>query len=154
VKIWRRTPGPLTKPIGLAGTVAFIAGGLLVIWSSYIHFHLWQSVGYRRIPTIGPLFLVQSISGLILGLLTIAVRRVWAALLGAGFAVATLGGFFLSVAVGLFGFKDSWSAPDAHLAFGLEVAIVAMFALAGTLCLVGPSTKNAGATLIGSPRHA
>lgn len=138
----------------MTGTAAFIAGGLLVIWSSYIHFDLWQSVGYRRIPTIGPLFLVQSISGLILGLLTIAVHRVWAALLGAGFAVATLVGFFLSVAVGLFGFKDSWSAPDAHLAFGLEVAIVAMFALAGSLCLVGPSAKNPGTTFIGSPHHA
>jgi hypothetical protein len=129
-------------------------GGLLVIWSSYIHFYLWQSLGYRHIPTIGPLFLVQSISGLILGLLIIAVRRVWGALLGAGFAVATLAGFFLSVAVGLFGFKDSWSAPDAHLAFGLEVATVAVFALAGMLCLVGPTSKNSGTSLVGTPHHA
>ena len=109
----------------------------MIIWLGYIHFHLWQSVGYRRIPTIGPLFLVQSIAGVVIGLLVIATRRVWAALLGAGFAVATLAGFLISVLNGLFNFKDSWSAPYAHLAFEVEIATVAVLALAGALCIVG-----------------
>jgi len=152
IDILRRTPGPLTKPIGAGGTTAFIAGGLLVMWLSYIHFHLWQSLGYRRIPTIGPLFLIQSVSGLLLGLTTVTVRRVWTALLGAGFVVATLLGFIFSVEVGLFGFTDSWSAPEAHLAFGLELVSLGVFALAGALCVVGGSSKKAVPAL--SPRRA
>ena len=123
-----------------AATAAFAAGGLLIIWSSYIHFHLWQSLGYRHITTIGPLFLLQSIGGFLLGLVIIAARRVWAALLGVGFAVATMVGFFISVEHGLFGFKDTWSAPFAHEAFALELAIIGVCVIAGTLCLMGSAS--------------
>jgi hypothetical protein len=62
-----RGPGRSRRPIDLAATVAFVVGGLLIIWSSYIHFHLWDETdGYRSIKTIGPLFLLQSIAGLVL----------------------------------------------------------------------------------------
>jgi hypothetical protein len=114
----------------------------MVVWLGYIHFHLWQSVDYRRVPTIGPLFLVQSIAGVVIGLLVIAVRRVWAAVLGAGFAGATLAGFLISVLYGLFNFKDSWSAPYAHLAFEVEIATIVVLALAGALCVVGSLTDR------------
>jgi hypothetical protein len=64
-------------------TGVFVVGGLLLIWSAYIHFHLWgETDGYRSISTIGLLFLLQSIGGLALGLVVIAVRRVWVALAG------------------------------------------------------------------------
>ncbi len=128
------------KASGLIATAAFVAGGLLIIWSSYIHFHLWQSLGYRRIATIGPLFLLQSIGGLLIGLTVIAFRRVWAALLGAGFAVFTMIGFLISVEHGLFGFKDTWSAPFAHEAFALEIAIIGVCVIAGALCLIGSAS--------------
>jgi plastocyanin len=123
-------------------TAAFVAGGLLIIWSSYIHFHLWQSLGYRHISTIGPLFLLQSIGGFLLGLFIIVARRVWAAALGVGFAVSTMAGFLISVEHGLFGFKDTWSAPFAHEAFALEIAIIGVCIIAGSLCLIG-STSGA-----------
>jgi plastocyanin len=123
-----------------AATAAFAAGGLLIIWSSFIHLHLWQTLGYRHITTIGPLFLLQSIGGFLLGLVIIAAPRVWAALLGAGFAVATMVGFFISVEHGLFGFKDTWSAPFAHEAFALELAIIGVCVIAGTLCLMGSAS--------------
>jgi hypothetical protein len=142
IEILHEKPGPVRKPRGAAATLAFIVGGVLVIWLSYIHFHLWLSVDYRRIPTIGPLFLVQSIAGLLIGLLTIAERRVWTAVIGAGFAVATLTGFLISVGIGLFGFKDSWSAPDAHLAFVVEIVTAAVFVFAGALCLIGAGSSK------------
>jgi hypothetical protein len=85
----------VANPTGATATAAFVVGGFLIIWLSYIHFHLWQSVGDRHIPTTGALFLVQSIAGLVLGPLVIAVRRVWAAALDAGFAVATMVGFLV-----------------------------------------------------------
>ena len=75
------------------------------------------------------MFLVQSIAGLLIGLLVIAVRRVWTAIVGIGFALATMAGFLISVEHGLFGFTDSWAAPFAGLAFTVE--IVAAVLLAG-----------------------
>jgi len=118
-----------------------------MVWSSYIHFHLWQSGGYREIPTIGPLFLIQSIAGLVLGLVVIAVRRVWAAILGIGFAASTMIGFFISVEHGLFGFKDSSSAPFAHLALIVEIATMVVLVVAGALCLTGSAqSTRIGAT--------
>ena len=132
------------RPAGLAATACYVAGGLLLVWSAYVHFHLWgETDGYRSIPTIGPLFLLQSIAGLVIGLGVIAVRRVWAAVIGVGFALSTLAGFVISVAHGLFGFKDSWLAPYAKEAFMVEV-------IAG-----GPARRRRGSVPppVGSP-HA
>jgi hypothetical protein len=137
---------PVTGAVALVG---FVVGGALMVWSSYIHFHLWQSLGYRHIATIGPLFLLQSIAGLVLGLLVIAVRRVWAAIVGIGFAAATMVGFFISVDHGLFGFKDSSSAPFAHQALILEICSIVALLVAGASCLAG-SASSAGAD---SPPH-
>jgi hypothetical protein len=129
-------PGLVTKLKGGTATVAFFAGGILVIWLSYIHFHLWQD-GYRHIATIGPLFLAQSVAGLLIGLLVIAVRRVWTAIVGIGFALATMAGFLISVEHGLFGFTDSWAAPFAGLAFIVEIATAAALVVAAVVCLTG-----------------
>ena len=126
-------PGPATKPKGATATAAFIAGGILIIWLSYIHFHLWDD-GYRHIPTIGPLFLLQSIAGLLIGVLVIAVRRVWTAVIGIGFALATMVGFLISVEHGLFGFKDSWAAPFAGLAFTVEIVTAVILVVAALAC--------------------
>jgi hypothetical protein len=140
--------------VGLASTVAFVIGALLVLWSSYIHFHLWDETdGYRHISVIGPLFLLQAIGGLVVAILIVAVRRVWAALAGMGFAVSTLVGFLLSVGLsqGLFNFKESWSAPFADQAFAIEIAITAVLLIAGALCLVGSaSTTRSGPAPTGS----
>jgi plastocyanin len=133
-------PSSENKAARWGATSAFVVAGLLIIWSSYIHFHLWQSLGYRHIATIGPLFLLQSIGGLLIGLLIIASRRVWAAALGAGFAISTMIGFLISVENGLFGFKDTWSAPFAHQAFAMEIAIIGVCIVAGALCLVGSTS--------------
>ena len=131
-----------SRATGAATTIAFVAGGLLLAWSGYLHFHLWRGLGYRHIPTIGPLFLLQSVAGLGLGLLIIAVRRVWTAVLGVGFAASTVIGFLISVEHGLFGFKDSWSAPFAHQAFAIEVAAIVILVVAGTLCFLGTTSKS------------
>jgi hypothetical protein len=136
--------GPRTRrPLDVVATAAFVVGGGLLVWSAYIHFHLWHETGgYRSIPTIGPLFLMQSIVALALGIGVVVVRRLWAALVGLAFAAATIAGFLLSVARGLFGFKDSWLAPFAKQAFWVELVAVAVFAVAGALCLVGSDARS------------
>jgi hypothetical protein len=135
-------PRRTSPPIKVVATVAFVAGGLLLVWSGYIHFHLWREE-YRHIPTIGPLFLLQSVAGLVLGLLVIALRRVWTAIVGLGFAAATLVGFFISVEHGLFGFQDSSSAPFAHEALIIEICSIVVLMIAGALCFAAspPSTR-------------
>jgi hypothetical protein len=139
-KMWsvlRLGPGRSLRPVDLVATASFAAGGVLLLWSAYIHFHLWgETDGYRSIPTIGTLFLLQSIAGLVIGLGVIALRQLWASVVGFGFAVATIAGFLVSVTNGLFAFKESWLAPFAKQAFTIEVVAAAMFVVAAALCLV------------------
>jgi hypothetical protein len=131
-------PGRSRRPLSMAATVLFVIGGALLIWSAAVHFHLWSETdGYRTIPTIGPLFLLQSIAGLVIGIGVVVVRRLWAAVIGLGFALSTIAGFLLSVGVGLFGFKDSWLAPFAKESFTIEILATVVFVAAAVLCLVG-----------------
>lgn len=115
----------------LATAITLCAGGLLVA-SGAIHLHLW-STGYSQIATIGPLFLMQGIVSIVLGLAAVAFRRVWVMLIGFAMACGTIGGFLLSVNVGLFGFQDSWGVPSATAAFVVEVVAAALFAGAAAL---------------------
>src|SRR5712691_2397967 len=89
-----------------------LAGGGLLMAAGAIHLDLYLT-GYRTIPTIGWLFLLQVIAAFGLGLAVLAIggRRAGiagrlAAAAGAGFALATLGGYLLSVWTGLFGFHE------------------------------------------------
>jgi predicted lipoprotein with Yx(FWY)xxD motif len=89
-----------------------VAGAGLLVAAGAIHLDLYVT-GYRTIPTIGWLFLLQVIAAFGLGLAVLAIpggRLVLAGRLaaaaGAGFALATLGGYLISVWTGLFGFKE------------------------------------------------
>jgi hypothetical protein len=117
-------------------TLAMITGAALVAAASAIHLHLWAT-GYRAIPTIGPLFLVQGIVGAILAVVLAATRRLFAVVAAAGFMVATIGGLLLSVYVGLFGFMDSLAAPFAGLSLAVEGVGALMLASVGVVVLVG-----------------
>src|SRR5580704_8376728 len=82
-----------------------IAGAGLLIATAAIHLDLYLT-GYRTIPTIGWLFLLQVITGFLLAALVLATGSRLVAAAGAGFALSTLGGYLLSVQFGLFGFKE------------------------------------------------
>src|ERR1700716_2804393 len=102
-------PAPSAR--GWLQIILRVAGSGLLIATAAIHLDLYLT-GYRTIPTIGWLFLLQVIAAFALGLalLVIPGRLVipsrLAAAAGAGFALATLGGYLLSVWIGLFGFKE------------------------------------------------
>jgi hypothetical protein len=146
-----RGPALSRRPVDLATTAAFVLGGGLLVWSAAIHYHLWSEPdGYRSIATIGPLFLLQSIAGLVIGVGLVVVRRLWAALVGIGFAVATVTGFILSVTHGLFGFQESWLAPFATQAFVIEVLAAGLLTIAAVLCLAAPSHLQSRRTASGT----
>ena len=120
-------------------TILCLTGGLLLIGSAIIHLQLW-SIGYRHIPTIGALFLLQGLTGIVLAVAVAVTRRAPVALAGALFAVGTIGGLVVSVEVGLFGFRDRFSAPYA--ASSLVVESAAFFALvAATLTGIHHAAK-------------
>jgi predicted lipoprotein with Yx(FWY)xxD motif len=105
-----------------------VAGAVLLAVSAGIHLDLYLT-GYRSIPTIGWLFLLQVIAGFVLAAAVVVMRGPLVAAAGAGFALATLGGYLLSVWIGLFGFKEV--RTTAGIAAGLiEVAAFAVLALA------------------------
>ena len=111
------------------------AGAGLLIATASIHLDLYVT-GYRTIPTIGWLFLLQVIAAFALGLavlvipsrLVIASRLAAAA--GAGFALATLGGYLLSIWIGLFGFKEVRTTAGIVAGVIEVVAFVVLAALA------------------------
>jgi predicted lipoprotein with Yx(FWY)xxD motif len=82
-----------------------MTGAGLLAATAAIHLDLYLT-GYRTIPTIGWLFLVQVITAFLLAAAVLSSPSRIVAAAGAGFAVATLGGYLLSVWAGLFGFTE------------------------------------------------
>src|SRR5580692_2462123 len=130
---------------GWPAVILRVVGSGLLIATAAIHLDLYLT-GYRTIPTIGWLFLLQVIAAFGLGLAVLAIPRRLvtpsrlAAAAGAGFALATLGGYLLSVWTGLFGFKEV--RTDAGIAAGL-VEVAAFVALAALA--LAPAPANAAA---------
>ena len=82
-----------------------VIGAGLLFATGAIHLDLYLT-GYETIPTIGWLFLLQSITAFGLGAIILVSSSRLAAAAGAGFAIATLGGYLLSLRIGLFGFRE------------------------------------------------
>ena len=95
----------------------------LLAWIGYIHLHLWLE-GYRHIPTNGPLFLLDAVAGFILAAVVLVWPRPLAGLLAAGYTAATLGALLISLAVGLFGFRESISASYVTQSLTIETITV------------------------------
>ena len=117
----------------LATNLLTWSGSLLVVGSSVIHYYLWDSQGYRHIPTIGPLFLMQAVVGVVLAVATSAVRNPLLTAAEAGFAFSSAGGLIISVNFGLFGWQESMSVPYAGLALGVELAAGALLIVAAAI---------------------
>jgi predicted lipoprotein with Yx(FWY)xxD motif len=116
-----------------------IVGAGLLAASAAIHLDLYLT-GFRTIPTIGWLFLLQVIAAFGLAAAVLASGRRTVAAAGAGFAAATLGGFLLSVWAGLFGFTEV--RTTAGIAAG--VIEVGAFAVLGVAAAVPAARPQAG----------
>jgi len=103
-----------------------IAGAALLIASGAIHLDLYLT-GYNSIPTIGWLFLLQIISAFALAVAipVTGLRPAYAA--GALFAIGTLGGYLLSLKIGLFGFTEVRTTAGIVAAI-IDVAAFAVLA--------------------------
>jgi predicted lipoprotein with Yx(FWY)xxD motif len=149
-----------------------VTGAGLLAAEAAIHLDLYLT-GYNTIPTIGWLFLVQVIITFALALAILAapllvplIRPAAAAdaalaAAGAGFAIATLGGYLLTLWVGLFGFREIYTT--AGLVAGLlEVTafgvLAALALLTADSVLAGlPASRasaGAGASRVAALRRA
>jgi predicted lipoprotein with Yx(FWY)xxD motif len=136
-------PGQRPAPRTRARLALRLAGGGLLIAAGAIHLDLYLT-GYRSIPVIGWLFLVQVIVAFVLGAAVLATAARLAAAAGAVFALATLGGYLLSLWTGLFGFKEV--RTTAGIAAGV-VEVAAFAALAG-LAAMPAERGQAGGRLL------
>jgi predicted lipoprotein with Yx(FWY)xxD motif len=121
-----------------------IAGAALLVASGAIHLDLYLT-GYRTIPTIGPLFLLQVIAAFALAAAILVTRNWLAEAAGAGFAISTLGGYLLSLWVGLFGFTEVRTTAGIWAGI-IDVAAFATLAIAAAPGL--PSALNLGRHLL------
>src|ERR1700722_16888913 len=102
-----------------------VAGAGLLIATGGIHLDLYVT-GYRTIPTIGWLFLLQVITAFGLGAVVLPSSNRLAAAAG-GFAIPTLGGYLLSLRISLFGFREVRTTAGIVAAV-IEVATFAALA--------------------------
>src|ERR1700719_1475120 len=113
-----------------------VAGAGLLIATGAIHLDLYLT-GYRTIPTIGWLFLLQVIAAFVLAVAVLVSGSRMVAAAGAGFAVASLGGYIASVWAGLFGFTEV--RTTAGIAAGI-IETAAFAALAAVA--LAPATER------------
>ena len=127
-------PGPLpVLRFATAALVGAIAG---------IHLDLWAAYGYRHIPTIGPLFLLNALAGgaLALTCLVLPTRYLAPVSISTGlFALGTVTGLVVSCNVGLFGFAETTRAPLFATSLTVEAATVI-----SALCLAALSARGLG----------
>ncbi|NUP24658.1 MAG: hypothetical protein HOZ81_53130 [Streptomyces sp.] len=101
-----------------------LAGAGLTAAMAAIHLSLWDD-GYRDLDTIGPLFLLNGVVGILLALalLVTPVRLLGpVAAVTALFTAGTLGALFLSLTTGLFGFDESLDADLVRPTLYVETA--------------------------------
>ena len=124
VALLTRGPSAIASPASRAAvTVLILIGAIAAVGSGVIHLYLWgEANGYRSIPTIGPLFLAQGISAVVIGLLTAATRRLAVVLAAAGLLAATVAGLIITIEVGMFGFRESWGTPYVRSSLYEEIA--------------------------------
>ncbi len=118
-----------------------ITGAGLLFATGAIHLDLYVT-GYRTVPTIGWLFLLQVIAAFAIGVIVLATGSRLVAAAGAGFALSTLVGYLLSLRLGLFGFRE----VRTEIGIVAGVIEIAAFAVLATLALAGDRPPDARAS--------
>jgi hypothetical protein len=143
VRLLVKGPGEL-KSLATRWTVNFLAaaGAVLLVWSGVIHIRLWSD-GYRDIPVIGPLFIIQGVATIVIAVVLVVFRRLMLLVAGAVALAATAVGLLLSVHVGLFGYRESLAVPYAESSLVVEFTGAAVLLVAAAIVLAAHSSARA-----------
>lgn len=111
-------------PVSFVGLLRGLTAAAVIV-SADVHLLLWYHDGFKEVATIGPLFLLNAVGGIVLGVLVMAWRSWIATFLAAGFGFVTLLSFYLSVSVGLFGLHElAGGGPQEHAEVAEWAALV------------------------------
>ena len=113
---------PVALPLAAAGLLA--AGGWFH-WCLYRH-------GYRYIPTIGPLFMLNALSSLAVAVLVAVRRELLVRVAGVILAGTSLAAFVASRTVGLLAFRERGLQPAPQAPLVLAVEVLALVVLAAS----------------------
>src|SRR6185437_1217823 len=139
-----RRPGALQSRIARWTVLVLTATGAgFLVWSGVIHLMLWSD-GYKEISVIGPLFMVQGIASILIGVVIVALRWLVLLVIGAGAGVATAVGLLLTVYVGLFNYQESLSVPYATLSLAVEFTAAFVLLVAAALLAFATPVKATG----------
>jgi hypothetical protein len=123
--------------------VLVAAGAATIVVSAVVHLYLWgKEDGYRAVPTVGPLFLLQGIAGCVLGPVMLIFRRVISDAAGAVYMAMSLGALYLSINGGLFGFDETLNAPWVKFSLVDEIVGLAACLAAAAITLGSGSTRT------------
>ena len=121
---------------GWQGAPARVPAAALVAAAGAIHLYLWFSY-FHRVDVIGPLFLANAASAVLIACLLAISGSALVLLAGLGYEATTLVAFAVSTKWGLFGYHERFWASWQEAAGGVELGGVVLLATA----------------LVGSPRR-
>jgi hypothetical protein len=98
-------------------------GCLAVVVSAVVHLYLWFD-GVKDQGTVGALFVVNVVAGLVIAVMLLRWRHWIPLLLLAGFGATTFGAFLIAVNQTLFGIHTDWSWYAWVAAVSEVVAVV------------------------------
>lgn len=99
-----------------------IAGAVGLLVSAAVHLTMWFD-GVRD-QSVGPMFLVNAFSGVVIAGLLIWWRHWLPAFLTLGFGAATLGAFIIAATVGLLGVHTQWQGFNVFAAAAAEIVCI------------------------------
>ena len=99
-------------------------GAAALLVSAGVHLYLWFD-GVRD-QSVGPMFLVNVVAGVVLAVLLLRWHSWVPAFLTAGFGAATLGAFVIASTVGLLGVHTVWAGASVWVAAVSEVVCIAV----------------------------
>lgn len=112
-----------------------IVGAVALIVSAGVHLYLWFD-GVRH-QSVGPMFLMNVVSGVVIAVLLLRWEHWVPAFLTLGFGLATLGAFTIASTVGLLGVHTEWAGGSVWTAAIAEVVCIVVGA---TLLVRGRTT--------------
>ena len=112
----------------------YLADAGLLVASGLIHLHLWD-IAYRHVKTLDVLFLVQVVLCLLAAVTLLVTRHLLVVAGAAALMAGTMVGFVLARAVGIFGFRLTFSSGLAYTVLVVEAAGVVMLVLTAWLQL-------------------
>jgi hypothetical protein len=122
-------------------------GAAALLVSAGVHLYLWFD-GVRN-QSVGPMFLLNVVAGVVIAVLLLRWDSWVPAFLTAGFGAATLGAFVIASTVGLLGVHTVWAGGSVWVA---AVAEVVCIVVGGVLLLRGRSA--APSLALPRKRHA